>query len=46
MYVDNNETMEYVDAWWMICSRGVGGSIGVGWVIVRLLKRGQRAIKI
>ena len=30
----------------MIFSRGVGGSIGVGWVIVRLSKRGQRAVKI
>ena len=30
----------------MICSWGVGGSIGVGWVLRRLLKRGQRAVKI
>ena len=29
----------------MISSRGVGGSIGVGWVIIRLLKRVQRAVK-
>ena len=40
-YTDNNETMVYVDAWWVICSRGVGGSIGVGWVLLRQPERCQ-----
>ena len=30
----------------MICSGGVGGLIGVGWVLLRQSERGQRAYEI
>ena len=45
-YSKNNETMKYDDAWWVICSGGVGGSIGVGWVLLRQPECRQRAYEI
>ena len=44
-YADNNETMEYDDAWWVICSVGVGGSIGAGWMLLLQPERCRRVFK-
>ena len=46
MYVDNNETMKYIDEWLVICSGGAGGTIGVGWVLLLQPERGERHFKI
>ena len=42
----NNETMKYIDEWLVICSGGVGGTIGVGWVLLLQPERGERDFKI